>query len=201
MMKNADAYAYLRISKEIPFDVFAQHCPGARVVRFDVGQALFREGQVGRSFAFVVSGRIKLLKCRNKRDTILDIVEEGASVCQSVPIGENDYCCSAVADAPDTLVMKVAREEWLVLMAAESRAARALLKMISDRTMTMCARATELSAGRVTQKIAMVLRRLACKLGCHDGDDVRIEVALSRSDIAELCGTTTETAIRTYAQV
>lgn len=62
--------------------------------------------------------------------------------------------------------------------------------------MSLCQRVDELSKGRVERRIATLRLRLAEQLGAPDGDEgTLIPIQLSRQDLADLCGTTIETAI------
>jgi CRP-like cAMP-binding protein len=80
--------------------------------------------------------------------------------------------------------------------------ARALLSEVTKLSITACERIEELSSGQVEQRLATVLLRLAQRAGVRRPDDwLWIPVPLTRQDLAEMCGTTVETCIRTITRL
>ena len=58
-----------------------------------------------------------------------------------------------------------------------------------------------LAVERVENRIAAVLMKLAEKAGEKDKNGTRLNMHLTRQDIAEMAGTTVETAIRVMEQI
>ncbi len=106
------------------------------------------------------------------------------------------YCCAAVADAPSTRVLTVSRRDWLALMTESIEVCRYFIDQFSERTEVLCGRVSELSSGRVEQRLGAILGRLARTIGSVTSDGVLVPLALSRRDLAELVATTPETATR-----
>jgi CRP/FNR family transcriptional regulator len=57
-----------------------------------------------------------------------------------------------------------------------------------------------LAVERVERRIARQLLKLAQRLGVPDGAGLRLDLALSRQDLADMAGTTVETAIRVLSR-
>jgi len=73
---------------------------------------------------------------------------------------------------------------------------------LTDRGLGMCRRVEELSGGQVEQRIALLLLKLADKSGVvRPGEGIQIPIRLSRQDLADLCATTVETAIRVMSRL
>jgi CRP/FNR family transcriptional regulator len=53
---------------------------------------------------------------------------------------------------------------------------------------------------RVEQRIANILLKLAGKLGTPEGAGIMLNLALTRQDLADMAGTTVETAIRVMSR-
>jgi CRP/FNR family transcriptional regulator len=158
---------------------------------------VFLEGEEARDYCFVVHGRVKLVCSQaSGRETILDIVEEGGLVCGNAVFAGCSYCCSAVADAEHTDVLRVPRARLTEVVRQTSDQVQQLLHSVTDRGMTLCKRIGEVTSGRIEQRIARLLLRLAQSLGEPTDAGIRIQVALSRQDVADLVGTSIETAIR-----
>jgi CRP/FNR family transcriptional regulator len=57
-----------------------------------------------------------------------------------------------------------------------------------------------LAGERVERRVAHIVLKLASRVGRPDDEGVLIPISLSRQDIAEMAGTTLETAIRTMSR-
>jgi CRP/FNR family transcriptional regulator len=170
--------------------------------RFGKKSFVFLEGQPAASYAIVQSGRVKLVQTQpSGRETILEIVEEGGVLCSGAVWTGDRFCCSAVADSDDTLVRIVPRA---VVKNAVSKCPLIAQDLIDDtarRAMAMCRRVGEATSGKVEQRVAALLIRMAENLGMRVDEGVAVTTRLSRQDIADLCGTSVESAIRTMRKL
>lgn len=161
------------------------------------GAHLWSDQEATGEFCFVLSGRIKLVK-RNSdgRETIVDIGMPGQLLCSNAVCAFAPYCCSAVAmEASQALVIE--RSGLLALLERVPRASRAFLREASARGVTVCSRVEEVASGPVERRVALLLVRLAESVGeARESGQWWIPVRLARQDIADMCGTTVETAIR-----
>jgi len=73
---------------------------------------------------------------------------------------------------------------------------RGLLTGLTHRLMELTNRLAELSGGRVEARLARFFRKLADDVGQKKPDGTFIPLALSRQELADMIGTTIETAIR-----
>ncbi len=131
------------------------------------------------------------------RRAILDLAAPGDLLCGSVPCAFAPYCCSAVAVEHETTVVRIARRTMLEILERRPAIARALVSEMSCRGISACRRVEELSNGRVEQRIARLLLRLAERSGIdRRGEGTWVPLPITRQDLADLCATTLETAIR-----
>lgn len=172
-----------------------KHCPS--------GQRLWLEGQQANAFCFISKGRAKLVKAReNGQETIIEIASSGELACANAVCSFIPYCCSAEPMEDGAVVIMVPRPDLLAVVESENDAARAFVREVISRSIHMCQRVDELSSGRVAQRISMLLLKLADRVGhTKDGTRIEIPVPLSRQDIADLSGTTMESAIRTMSSL
>jgi CRP/FNR family transcriptional regulator len=77
---------------------------------------------------------------------------------------------------------------------------RGFLSGMAQRIVELTRRIAEVSGGRVETRFALLFLKLADKLGRPDGREVFIPLALTRQDLADLTGTTVETAIRVMSR-
>jgi CRP-like cAMP-binding protein len=90
----------------------------------------------------------------------------------------------------------------LELLERSPAASLALLQEAARREHALTRRIEELSSGHVERRVAALLARLAEQVGVErPGEGLWLPIVLSRQDLADLCGTTVETAIRTMTRL
>jgi CRP/FNR family transcriptional regulator len=170
--------------------------------RFGNRSFVFLEGDEASSYAIVETGRVKLVHTQpSGRETILEIVEEGGVLCSGAVWSGGTYCCSAMAESDDTVVRIVPRGVVKHALSGCPAVAERLLDNTARRAMAMCKRVGEATSGKVEQRVAALLLRMAENLGMQTDEGVVVTTRLSRQDIADLCGTTVESAIRTMRKL
>jgi CRP-like cAMP-binding protein len=166
------------------------------------GLPLWGDGDNHAEFTFLLGGRLKLVKgAEEGRPTIVELVNPGELACGSTVCSYAPYCCKAVA-MEETTVFVIERRYILDLCERSPRVAQAFVQEVSARNMSLCQRLSEITCGTVGRRIAILLARLAEQLGEErPGEGRWIPVALSRQDLADMCGTTIETASRFMTKI
>jgi len=169
--------------------------PLVRIRSYREGEEIFREGEAATTFHFVLGGRIKIVKAAAAgRDVILEIFGPGDPVGAIAAYEERDFPATAVALESASL-LSVPRREFFALLARNPMLARGLLLGLTRRMVTLTRKLAERSS-RVEYRIARMFLTLADRVGRNSADGIGIPVALSRQEIADMVGTTQETAIR-----
>lgn len=164
------------------------------------GAALFDEGDAARSFFFVVSGRVKVFRLApSGREVILEIFGPGDPV-GAVASFEGFPFPAAASAAETSVILEVPRDPLLKMLEGDPQILRGLLSGFSLRLLEMSRRIVELSSGRVEVRLAQLFLRLAADCGRPEGGGVFVPQRLTRQEIADLCGTTMETAIRVISR-
>jgi CRP/FNR family transcriptional regulator len=170
----------------------------ARVRRFDKDETIFEEGQPSDYFPIVLTGRVKVFRMTpSGKEIILEIFGAGdplgaVAVYESAP-----FPATAVALEPaDCLV--IPRRDFFGLLEAHPSLVRSLLVGLTHRLIELTRRLTELTGGRVESRFARLFLKLGAEMGRKDAERGGLVVAmpLSRQELADLTGTTIETAIR-----
>ena len=207
----------VRESQPVPglsFDQAAEHVPflrlltaaqrdrlrGASAIHVTAqGEALWSLEEPTGSFAFLIDGHVKLLRPREDgRDVILDIRGPGDVLCVGAVAAAAPYCCSAVVISEEAAYLSIPRGVIDAILQVSAPAAGLLMRQAAVHEMRLTGRVVELASGQVDQRLATLLLRLADQVGvAADAIHVRIPLRLSRQDLADLCGTTLESAIRT----
>jgi CRP/FNR family transcriptional regulator len=166
------------------------------------GEKVWFEGQQADQFTFVARGRVKFSRTtRGGREAITDLASDGELMCASTVCTFTPYCCSTVALEDETEVLSISRRAMFELIERFPSVAIALLAEVSQRSMHACDRVEQLSSGQVEQRLAALLVKLAQRIGVdRPSQGIWIPVPLSRQDLADMCGTTLETLIRTMTR-
>lgn len=166
-----------------------------RIRSYDAGETIFREGEPASMFHFILGGRIKVVKSgAGGRDVILEIFGPGDPVGALAAYEERDFPASAVALEAASL-LSIPRQEFFSVLASNPMLARGLLLGLTRRMIDLTRKLAERSS-RVEYRIARLFLALADRLGRPEKGGLVIPVALSRQEIADMVGTTQETAIR-----
>jgi CRP-like cAMP-binding protein len=160
------------------------------------GGAFFRQGDPASALHVLTAGRVKLVQTTAEGHQVLvRIVGPGDMFGGTALLGDAVYpataealeAAEAIAWSGETLMPIFAREPGLAVNA---------LRVLAVRMQELYARYQELATERVEQRVARAVLRLAHQAGRPEAGGVRIDLPLSRQDLAELTGTTVYTVSR-----
>jgi len=169
----------------------------AEVCRLQVcerGDTVFVEGTRAKEMSFVALGTVKIVKATPTRSVILRIVGAGSPVGIVAAWEGRPYPGTAVAIEPSTIV-HVPEREFFALTDRHPEILRQLLQLMMNRQVQLGQRVSEMT-GAVETRVAQALLDLVASAGSEEGSKAVIPLALTRQEIADLAGTTVETAIR-----
>ena len=169
--------------------------PLVRMKSYEEAETIFREGDSASWFHFILGGRVKVVKATpDGRDVILEIFGPGDPVGAIAAYEERDFPATAITLEATTL-LSVPRQEFFATLAANPMLARGLLQGLTRRMVELTRKLSERSS-RVEFRMARLFLALADRVGRSESGSLIIPLHLSRQEIADLVGTTQETAIR-----
>lgn len=170
-----------------------------RVRRVADGEFVFLAGTVADSVNLLADGRIKVIReTEGGQEVILRMIQPGELFGGAGGWGEERYPASAVA-LGHAVVLRLPARAFSSLIAAYPDFAVAVIHQLAERLRVAERRIEELQTQRVERRIAHTLLRLADKAGVKTAEGIRINLPLSRQDLADLAGTTLSTASRTLS--
>jgi CRP/FNR family transcriptional regulator len=168
----------------------------ANLRAYEKGDILFREGEPSDLLYTVASGRVKVFKTTARgSDVILELFGPGDPVGAVAVYESRAYPASAVALEPTTCVL-IPRQAFFDLLEASPTLVRGLLTGLTHRLVELTNRLAELTGGRVEARLARFFLKLAADIGRPGAEGTFIPLTLSRQELADMIGTTIETAIR-----
>jgi CRP/FNR family transcriptional regulator len=174
----------------------ARLSPHARVRDYGKGEQIFAEGSPSDRFHAIARGRVKVFKMTpGGKDVILEIFGVGDPL-GAVAVYEGwPFPASAVA-LEETTCVSIERPAFFTLLEAHPTLVRGLLLGLTHRLVELTNRLAELSGGKVEPRLARLFLKLADEMGSPAPGGTFIAMPLSRQELADLTGTTIETAIR-----
>jgi len=163
---------------------------------FDKDEYIFFEGDPPEALYIVWAGRVKLLRhSREGRDVVLDVIGPNRLIGETAVFEGAPYEFTAQAMEPTALI-SIARQDFLTLLCRFPRLSLAVIAELGRRLRSATDLVHSLAVERVERRIARVLLKLANASGKPSDCGVLINMTLTRQDVADMAGTTVETAIR-----
>ena len=154
---------------------------------FARGDRLAAEGDPPAFLGLVLSGRVKIVKAgEGGRDLILHVVGEGKAF-GIVPVLDGEPYPASVQAVEDGTWSRVEAARFFEVLGRDPRMALDVLRNFGRRLRRLAAMTQQASTTPVPVRLAARLRELAAGAA---------EVAVTRQELADLAGTTVETAIR-----
>jgi CRP/FNR family transcriptional regulator len=164
------------------------------------GDEVFAEGDPGDAFYVVASGRVKVVKSTpSGKEVILEIFGPGDPLGAVVAYEGKPFPATArVLEATRCIVTP--RETFCRLLAEHPSLVRGLLSGLTLRLIELTNRLANLTGARVEERMARLFLQKLDELGRPERGGDFLPLALTRQELADLSGTTIETAIRVMSR-
>ena len=183
---------FRRVSPELRARVAAI----AHLKTYDKGELIFAEGDPAHAFIVIVTGRIKVFKSTpGGKEIILEIFGDGDPLGAVAVYEGAPFMASALALESSELLC-IDQRDFLRLLEEHPAFVRGLLSGLTIRLAELTRRLAELTGARVEARFARLFLKLCEQIGRQDKSGVFVPMPLSRQELADLTGTTIETAIR-----
>ena len=157
------------------------------------GDYLWHAGDPAENLTVIVRGRVKVV---GHGDVILELFGPGEPVGAIAVYNYIPYPASAVCMEPSTLLV-LPRRDYFELLDRHPEFARAIIRDLTKICLSLTRKLEEMRGQRIEVRIAQLFLSLAERMGKPEkGGSIEIPIALSRQEVADLVGTTVETAIR-----
>ena len=161
--------------------------------RFQPDEFVFWEGDAPDYFYIVVEGRIKVLKYASSgKEFIIAFFGPGEMFGEVAVFENKSYPASAQAVAA-TRILGIQKDKYLSFLSNRPRVTLSTINVLGGRLRDAQNRLKDLAGERVEQRLARTMLMLSAKLGPT--------LPFTRQELADMAGTTTETAIRITSQL
>jgi CRP/FNR family transcriptional regulator, nitrogen oxide reductase regulator len=165
---------------------------------YEKGETVFSEGEPAERIHFLFVGKVKIVKAGPGRDLILEILGPGEPVGAVAAFEGRPFPATAITLEPSG-ILSIPERAFFALLDKRPEITRRLLAGLTMRLMNVNRHMADL-LGSVEYRAARLFLTLAARTGQKREDGTFIPLALSRQEIADLLGTTIETAIRVMSR-
>jgi CRP/FNR family transcriptional regulator len=164
------------------------------------GEVIFTAGAPSEMVCIVGTGFVKMTRTSAAgQEMSVELLGPGQCFGLLVAIEGRAYPLSAVA-VTNCWYLKVPTRTLLPYYQRSGAFKDNVVRSIGPRLRKAHEMMARLSSNRVEERIAAVILILASSYGVREEGQVRLAVPLTRLDVAEMAGTTVETAIRTFSR-
>jgi CRP/FNR family transcriptional regulator len=161
---------------------------------------IFMEGDPGRWFCLVKTGRVKIVRhSRTGKDVVLELLGPGEVFGGVAVIERRAYPAAAQALEP-TVVLKIPADPILALTERYPSLVKELALTLGRRLRAAHDSVKALSVDPVEARLAARLLTLAEREGTRGTHGLTLPFHLTRQSLADMTGTTVETTIRVVSR-
>lgn len=172
-----------------------------RETHYDMGHVIQHAGDPAERLSIVAAGMVRLVRpTPDGQDVLLEIRHPGDFFGSLAMLGDTVFAEDVTAHT-FCCILHASAEDFRRLLERYPSAAMATLSFVAGRLRDAHETIEQLSARPVEQRIARTLVKLVNRTGRRRGVDVLIDMPLSRQDLADMTGTTVETASRVVSEL
>jgi CRP-like cAMP-binding protein len=161
------------------------------------GEFIFREGDPTEYFHIVKEGTVKCVKSTPEgKECTLKMLMPGDLFCCDAAAFEGACHPGTAQPMGDVSILRMSKKAYFDMLRRSPDAAIEVIRYLGNRLNEAQEKAKVLAFDRADQRLASLLVDLAARNGITDQLGIRLTVRLTRQDMANMVGTTTETAIR-----
>ena len=163
--------------------------------QYHKGEVIFNEGSYPRGLYCVQSGKVKLSQVgADGKEQIVHLANDGDIMGYRAILGQDTYSCSAMA-LEDSKVCFIPKSQFNDLVENNSKLTLQIVHLLSDELKEAERKITNTAQQPVKNRLAQSLLSLKDNYGM-ESDNLTINVSIKREELANLAGTTRETATR-----
>lgn len=194
-LKNSEVFSSLKEAELKKISAFFEKAT------YKNNETIFIEGDPSDKFYILTEGNVKILKhTMMGKDIILEVMSPGDIFGGVAVLDKKPYPASARA-MESTTVIRISRQNLVKIMEEYPILKLEIVRYFSDKLRDAHEMLKDIATERVEKRIASLLLKLAEKAGVEEDGFRKIDMHLTRQEIAEMVGTTVETCIRTMSKL
>jgi len=168
----------------------SKHCRA-----YKKGDLIFQEGSLPKGLFCVFSGKIKVAQLGDDgKEQIVHLINDGDIMGHRAILGNDAYSCSAVA-VEDSHICFVPKDAFYNMLETNAKLTLKVAHLLSDELKELELKVTHSVHNKVKDRVALSLLQLLEEYGL-DRDSKCLNISLTREELANIAGTSRETATR-----
>jgi CRP/FNR family transcriptional regulator, cyclic AMP receptor protein len=160
-------------------------------------EVIFREGDPTEYFHIVKEGTVKCVKSTpDGKECTLKMLMPGDLFCCDAAAIEGACHPGTAQPMGNVSILRLSKKAYFEMLRRSPDAAIEVIKYLGNRLNEAQEKAKIMALDRADQRLASLLVDLATRSGMKDPQGTRLTIRLTRQDMANMVGTTTETTIR-----
>lgn len=173
---------------------------GKKGNKFTSGEIIFREASQPYNLFCIYNGKVKLSKVGSEgKEQIVGFAKQGEVIGFSSLISNQPYNVTATA-IEDSYICAISKQAFIERLNNNNVLSQNLIQLLSDSLKNSEDKLISISQSPVKERVAHAILMLITSFG-FEKDGSTLSVVLTRREIGEIACTTTETTIRTLAQL
>ncbi|NOT97335.1 MAG: Crp/Fnr family transcriptional regulator [Nitrospira sp.] len=165
--------------------------------RYGKHDYIFREGDPTEYFHIVKEGTVKCVKSTPEgKECTLKMLMPGDLFCCDAAAFDGASHPGSAQPMGDVSILRMKKKSYFEMLRRNPDAAMEVIKYLGNRLNEAQEKTKDLALDRADQRLASLLVDLAARSGIPDPNGIRLTVRMTREDMANMIGITTETAIR-----
>lgn len=165
--------------------------------RYGKGEFIFREGDPTEYFHIVKEGTVKCVKSNpDGKECTLKMLMPGDLFCCDAAAFDGSRHPGTAQPMGDVSILRMSKKAYFEMLRRSPDAALEVIKYLGNRLNEAQEKAKVLALERADQRLAALLVELGARNGIKESQGIRLPMRLTREDMANMVGTTTETVIR-----
>jgi CRP-like cAMP-binding protein len=197
-MNHVDALRQIPLFASLTIDQIAALADRFRADTYEPDAMIFLEGDPADRLWVISTGQVKIVKYTSDgQENLLEVITPG-EMFGGAGLLLAAHPATAVAMTA-TVALSLEREPYLQFIRQYPDVALRIIHLLGER-LHMAMKMRTLAIERVDVRLANIVLKLCDKVGEPAAAGLRINMSLSRQDLADMAGTTIETAIRVMSR-
>lgn len=199
-MKDAELIKHFSFFSELGDDDLERIAEISLERKYKRNMIIFMEGDPGEAFYYIKSGKVKIYRTyEDGKEHILHIFGDGEVFGEATLFNNIPYPASAIV-YEDSVIGIIKNRDLEKLMRENSEMSLKLIKILTKKLLFAQQKVRDLAFNDVFARTASQLVKLAADYGKKTDKGIRIEIQLSRQELADMVGTTRETVSRVISK-
>ena len=165
--------------------------------RYGKDDFIFREGDPTEYFHIVKEGTVKCVKSTpDGKECTLKMLMPGDLFCCDAAAFDGGCHPGTAQPMGNVSILRMHRKAYFDMLRRSPDAALEVIKYLGNRLNEAQEKAKILALDRADQRLAALLADLGARIGIKESHGISLPMRLTRQDMANMIGATTETVIR-----